>query len=111
MYIPMTLAIWRALCKIGAPQAGELHALLGGVDQLSKEDIGAIRWWRRLAFGTTVPLSILLMFISISLLLMGDIINKEILFSAVWFFAVFMPTSVLIGAGWVLTLKTASVAA
>jgi hypothetical protein len=43
MYIPMTLAIWRALCKIGAPQAGELHTLLGGVDQLSEEDISAIR--------------------------------------------------------------------
>ena len=111
MYIPMTLAIWRALCKIGAPQAGELHTLLGGVDQLSEEDISAIRWWRRLAFGTTVPVSVLMMFITVSFTLLGDTANKDFRFSVGWFIAVFMPASVLIGAGWVLTLKTASVAA
>jgi hypothetical protein len=115
MYIPMTLAIWHALCKIGAPdspEAGELHALLRGVDQLSEGEIGEIRWWRRLAFGITVPLSAVFMFTGISFVfIMPDAINHWFRFGWAWFTAVFMSVSVLVGAGWLLTLKTASVTA
>jgi hypothetical protein len=112
MYVPMTLAIWHALCKIGAPEASELHALLGGVDQLSEEGIGAIRWWRRLAFGTVAPLSVVSVFLGISFIFTSpDAMNTSLKFSWAWFMAVFFPLSVLIGAGWVITLKTASVAA
>jgi hypothetical protein len=108
----MTLAIWHTLCQISAPEGGELHALLRGVDHMSGEEIGAIRWWRNLAFGVTVPLSIVMLFAGISYFFFyPDSMNKNILFKMEWFFMGFMPLSILIGAGWVITLKTASVTA
>eukprot|EP01045_Picozoa_sp_COSAG04_P016682 COSAG04_NODE_1415_length_6863_cov_9.475163_4_plen_506_part_00 len=110
MYCPATIAIWHALCRIGKPGVGEMHALLGGVEGLSEDEVGAIRWWRNLVFGITVPLSTMCELSG--LLQMGsvDTWNADIFFVRQWFVMIFAPPTFLAGSLWVLTLKTASVA-
>eukprot|EP01045_Picozoa_sp_COSAG04_P025256 COSAG04_NODE_3281_length_2977_cov_1.344336_2_plen_483_part_00 len=110
MYCPMTLAIWHALCRIGRPDRGEMHALLGGVERLSDAEVAAIRWWRNLALGVTVPLSGLFVLWGLLILLAApNAINTSILFFFEWFAMVAAPLSLIGGALWILTLKTASV--
>ena len=110
MYCPMTLAIWAALIRVSKPGCGEMHALLGGVERLSDGEVAAIRWWRNVTLGVTVPLSGLLILVGLGALTFTEDLNLDALAFFFWFMAVFCPVSFLAGSLWILTLKTASVA-